>query len=405
MNRSRPFDYIFLMSLLILAYVFAKFQGGFVSWFLFYAFLPIALYSLLYHFFVFRLITVERRVNKRTCTAGDSLEITYTVQNPYRFPVVYLLIEDPKPFSSDDGSHPIIFYPWFKQKLSTTIEVPHLPRGVFHWREMRITSGDPFGLIQTDKRYVQEQEIVVYPRYEELKHWPVRQANHTGQTDLAYHPAKDFTAIIGARDYVPGDRLGHIHWKASASSGRLKTMEFESSSVTEFMFFLDRDQHAYGQVDHPLFEKAVSLTAALIHYRLKRRDASGLISYGQARTWIKPASGQEQLYRIFAHLARIKADFSFSFIHKARREAAALLSGTAAIVISPRLDHEMVDFLKYLRDRRLIVQFFWVQGTGELNVRQQSHLTLLHKEKLAYHILQEDGLNRGQAGGSKHVSA
>ena len=65
MNRSRPFDYIFLMSLLILAYVFAKFQGGFVSWFLFYAFLPIALYSLLYHFFVFRLITVERRVNKR----------------------------------------------------------------------------------------------------------------------------------------------------------------------------------------------------------------------------------------------------------------------------------------------------------------------------------------------------
>ncbi|MXI40346.1 DUF58 domain-containing protein, partial [Escherichia coli] len=66
-----------VMMLIILtaaAFCYAMFQGGFVSWFLFYAFLPYALYALLFALIPLR-ATAKRTIQQTSLKAGDVLSV------------------------------------------------------------------------------------------------------------------------------------------------------------------------------------------------------------------------------------------------------------------------------------------------------------------------------------------
>lgn len=54
---------------LVLTFVYAMLQGGFVSWFLFYSMVPIGLYSLLFPFYALRGAEVKKNnKSKRLCS-------------------------------------------------------------------------------------------------------------------------------------------------------------------------------------------------------------------------------------------------------------------------------------------------------------------------------------------------
>ena len=56
---------IYPFILLIATFMFAMFQGGFVSWFLFYTFLPFVLYSFVLFFYPLSSFDVERKLIKK----------------------------------------------------------------------------------------------------------------------------------------------------------------------------------------------------------------------------------------------------------------------------------------------------------------------------------------------------
>ena len=85
---------IYPLILLIATFVFAMFQGGFVSWFLFYTFLPFALYSFVLIFNPLTSIEVERKVTKREYVAGDTIEVKITMVRKNRLPLLYIMVED-----------------------------------------------------------------------------------------------------------------------------------------------------------------------------------------------------------------------------------------------------------------------------------------------------------------------
>ena len=77
---------------------------------------------------------------------------------------------------------------------------------------------------------------------------------------------EDATRIVGVRDYLPGDPLSKIHWKASAHSGELATKMCEPSSSVEVHMLLN-----LFHADYPEGGDEVELactTAASISARL-----------------------------------------------------------------------------------------------------------------------------------------
>lgn len=85
---------IILTLLTAAVFSYAMFQGGFVSWFLFYAFLPFVLYAGLLALYPLRSFQASRQMDKTQLHAGDRLGVTVTLRRKLPFPLMYMVIED-----------------------------------------------------------------------------------------------------------------------------------------------------------------------------------------------------------------------------------------------------------------------------------------------------------------------
>ncbi|MDQ0340422.1 uncharacterized protein (DUF58 family) [Caldalkalibacillus uzonensis] len=372
-----------ILVLLLVTYAFAKFQGGFISWFIFYTYAPVAFLAVLQYFFGLSGVTVEREVSRERCVAGEALQVSLIVHNPYRLPLVYLVLADhlPAQLKARTSVKEIMVFPWFKRMFKVTYRIDELPRGRYQWQRVELKTGDWFGFVKCTKQVEARQTVVVYPRYQEIFSWPVVNDRNTG-LGRARHVKKseEMASVIGTREYVPGDRLARIHWKASAKSGGLKTKEFEHKLRRDVMLFLDREKQAYGDEEHPLFEWAISLTATLVRYTLKHHFACGLVSYGKTQTVLPLERAGEQLYRIFDHLAHIKADAAYPFIKTVLREVAHLPQGTTVVIVSPVLNKKMTMMLADLAYRKIQAEFFWIKGGREMTSAEKDALSVLNRE-------------------------
>src|SRR5690606_27126810 len=115
-----------------------------------------------------------------------------------------------------------------------------LQRGRHKWQQMTVQSGDIFGFIQREKHVNEIDEILVYPKVRDIFVWHTLKERNTRASYALNQVAEDMTSVVGVRDYVYGDRLNQIHWKATAKGMGLKTKEFEFQTAHDFMFFLDR---------------------------------------------------------------------------------------------------------------------------------------------------------------------
>lgn len=76
---------IVLFLLILFTFSYAMFQGGFVSWFLFYSFVPFALYALGLSFYSLNGIKVERILPKTEYNAGEQAVITLRISRNQLF--------------------------------------------------------------------------------------------------------------------------------------------------------------------------------------------------------------------------------------------------------------------------------------------------------------------------------
>ena len=110
--------------LLVVSFVFAMFQGGFVSWFLFYSFLPIAIYTFFLQIHSMKNVEVRRNFKRDEYSYGDMIEVEITVIRKSAFPLVYLIVEDQVPelfLSQFNLNHKLLFFPLWKKEFKKGI--------------------------------------------------------------------------------------------------------------------------------------------------------------------------------------------------------------------------------------------------------------------------------------------
>jgi len=115
------------------------------------------------------------------------------------------------------------------------------------------------------------------------------------------------------REWAPGDRVRRINWRASARRGDLWVNEQHPERNTDVVLFLD----TFAEVRHDgrgTHDLAVRAATSLAHRYLRRKDRVGLVSFGGYLSWLLPASGTLQLYRIVDSL--LQTDIVLSFAAK-----------------------------------------------------------------------------------------
>src|SRR3954470_18489746 len=91
---QKVWKFILLLFLILVTFSYAMFQGGFVSWFLFYSFLPFAIYCVALSFYSLNELEVIRVLPKTDYNSGEPLKVTVLLKRANSFPLFYLVIED-----------------------------------------------------------------------------------------------------------------------------------------------------------------------------------------------------------------------------------------------------------------------------------------------------------------------
>ncbi|AJD90421.1 hypothetical protein JMA_11040 [Jeotgalibacillus malaysiensis] len=324
--------------LLVGTFSYAMFQGGFVSWFLFYSFLPFGLYSLMMMVYPLNDFNVVRVIKSRELKAGANLTIKIHLKRTLPFPLFYLVAEEHisgNVFQQERTAKKLV-HPWFKREIVLEYEIQNIPRGEHTFESVELKTGDFLGLVQKSSRLAEEQTILVYPSHIVLDYQPLQARFDQGVSSSNVKIQQDTTLATGVRDYETGDRVSWIHWKSFARTNDLKTKEFEERKSHDVMVVLDR-------TPTQAFEDMVVLAASVIRGVIRKGAQAGYFSKGEQVQFAPLRSGESHQKQIDYYLAKVKPDQESSFETVLKQNASDISKTSALILITSKLTRESID--------------------------------------------------------------
>ncbi len=321
------------------------FQGGFVSWFVFFTVSPFLLYAFIFLLVREEIVGVERKIEPSHVVSGQSVKVTISIERKTRFPFAYMMMEElvnsePLVQAKVQGTSNIKFV-GFGKKFNWNYILESLPRGEHQYLGVSIVFSDFFGWAKKRTVIEKEQIVLVYPRVREMAYAALQTKFDMGTMMSPYSVVKDTSMAVGLREYVPGDRFSWIHWKSFAKTQTLQSKEFEDRQSQEILLVM----HAGTS---PLFEEKVELAASMLQTIVRGRGDISFVSSG-ANTKVFPlVQSEKQLDQVMHHLAAIKpignAEFQLRYQQSFKQIASLLLVTND---VSDELLHSLANMAKY----------------------------------------------------------
>ncbi|WP_182103912.1 DUF58 domain-containing protein [Niallia taxi] len=350
------------------AFAYAMFQGGFVSWFLFYSFLPFAIYGALLAMYPLKEWKAVRKIAKHEYNAMESMTVEVELTRKSVFPLFYLLVEDKFSIAlKEKASGKVLIFPGFKKRIVFTYQVDALPRGEHLFNEVSVKTGDPLGLMEKEAAIAVPSRIIVYPVYEELSYKPFSTHYDQGATVSKERVQRDTTMAVGIREYQTGDRFSWINWKASAKRDSFMTKEFEQKQSHDILVVLDCEK-SNG------FETLVSFTASLIRGIIRKGAQVGLLTVEKERTAFPIRGGEGQRSLLFHHLAKCEDESPLSLANVLDNEMSTLQQQAALLITTTNLTKQLIEKTSYLANKRHQVVVFLVKDANESMTQQERSL-------------------------------
>ncbi|MBM4765244.1 DUF58 domain-containing protein [Bacillus sp. B15-48] len=387
LQRFKEIQSLFVLLLFIsFAFSYAMFQGGFVSWFLFYSFLPFAVSALSLSLYSLSDFKAERIFHKRELKAGEKASVTVLIKRKRRFPLLYIIIEDLMDETRKLKRAKKIIFPSFRRKFQVEYSIDELPRGEHYFKKIRIKTGDLLGLVEKEQFILVEDHVLVFPRFEELTYRPIDGQFEQGMKAANERFQSDLSMSVGVREYQPGDRFSWINWKATAKRDQFMTKEFEHRKSHDVMIVMDCKAN-------PNFEAIVAFTASVIRAIARNGTAVGLLTVSDKRMFFPIRGGETQQQQLFYHLAKIQDLSNKPLDHvleeEVRRQYSTLMLVTA-------------DFTKKLIDQHRFfskgsrVTVFIVKGREEPVSNPEWHrITVARSRGIQVFVIREGNFSEG----------
>jgi uncharacterized protein (DUF58 family) len=150
-------------------------------------------------------------------------------------------------------------------------------------------------------------------------------------------PGTDFREI---REYITGDPVKFINWKASARKNEILVNQYEVEGKKSVWIFLDANPYMrYGKIIRNYFEAGVEAVNALSYYYTQRGYRVGIYLVGY-RKYIYPDTGRRQFRRISNELIKIEPSENYESLEEAIENSRALLiTYKPLIYFITRLEH------------------------------------------------------------------
>ncbi|SEU05576.1 Uncharacterized conserved protein, DUF58 family, contains vWF domain [Salinibacillus kushneri] len=388
-------------------YAYAMFQGGFVSWFLFFSTLPIFIYMILLFFYPMSRIKLDRKIYPVISETGSTIKIELTFKRPRLLPLYYCIIEDVLPESihfrdtkrkkysylanpdrlKEKRNAKKIIFPWFKRTFSFEYQIEEVPRGQHLFNQIRVISGDFIGFIKKEKIYEVQNSLMVYPMERNLKFHKYAQSFEEGESSSYNRMVKNTMVVSGVREYIPGDRVSWIDWKSTAKRNTMMTKEFDQEKSQDMYILFDGTKH--DDYNWLAFEGSVEIGVSLIDAIREESAQLFFASLGRNRQVIpvhKDSMSKEQVKR---YLATVQPEDSLPFGQMIKQEVGKLPKGYLSMVVTTELSLELYDTLIQLKQKNSRVVLFLVKASSLISAEERQRLKYLSSSGVVINLLTE----------------
>ena len=215
-----------------------------------------------------------------------------------------------------------------KKSVSFEYYLRPVDRGEYFFGKLNIYSSTRIRLAKKRNSFQNEQMVKVYPSFIQMKKYDflaidsrislpgmkkIRKIGHT----------MEFEQI---KDYVIGDDVRSINWKATAKQGNLMVNQFQDERSQPVYSIIDSSRSMKMPFENlKLLDYAINSTLAFSNIALKRKDKVGMLSFSNKIGNLIPATAkvsqlnniQESLYNINTKF--LDADFGLLYTHVKKR--------------------------------------------------------------------------------------
>ncbi|MDQ1373311.1 MAG: hypothetical protein QOJ09_649 [Actinomycetota bacterium] len=242
-------------------------------------------------------------------------------------------------------------------------------RGVYQVGPLVAVAGDPLGLSQRETVVAEPFELLVHPRVELVSDRPLtRQFEDPPIRPPVSKPWPSGLEFYGMREYVPGDDLRRIVWRASARTGKIMVREAEQGITDHISIILDTDRGSHsrdGEGYSESFETGVRAAASLGIRHLREGYEIRCETNGGALT--RPLRGAKQQLMLLDALARLEPSRE-PLTAVVRRLLMSNHRDAHNILITPNLSEQVAAQLKLLLDKGLsilVVALLWDEENAD----------------------------------------
>ena len=265
-------------------------------------------------------ISVWRRLETSLVEEGQQIHVTLSAKNRGRSAVWLGLSEKlPSKISVMDGETSLLALLAAAEQTSISY-VLQAPRGSYSISGVEMVTCGTFSPILYRELLLAKTLFRVFPRIEPLEELVIRPRNtriYAGNVKAGIGGVGlDF---FGCRDYVTGDDIKRINWRAYAKREALVINEFEQERVADVSIILDARKRANTSPNtQKLFDCAVRAAASIGSHLLAQGNNVGLLIYGDYINWTYPGYGKLQQQKILDALtcARTANKPAFEDLHK-----------------------------------------------------------------------------------------
>ena len=206
------------------------------------------------------------------------------------------------------GSNYTLLYmkPWQEVSFEYSLKLPL--RGHYHLGPVKMRVKDAFDLFYNERIEESVHSFSVFPQIEVLEEQII-----TSRAPKLLSGAMPLN-VIGAgtefysfRDFVPGDSLRSVNWKALAKKGKMMVNETVREDVMDVILLLDaREVSAVGGGRDTPLEMSCKAAATYAKQLLDERNNVALMVYGESIERVDLDRGEHHLFKILTALASAK---------------------------------------------------------------------------------------------------
>lgn len=330
-----------------------------------------------------------RRTPQRL-SLGDENEIIIEAISRYSFATAVKFIDE-LPFQLQERNFYLIEKIPAKGQRSVRYKLTPKTRGAYEFGRLLAYVKTPLGLLQ--RRFECDEPIMVpvYPSFLNLRRYELMA--RTGMVQIGAQKIRNIGHSLEfekIKDYVTGDDVRNINWKATARQGNMMVNTFTDTRRQQVYCLIDKGRNmksSFGGMT--LLDYSINAALATLHTVLLRNDLGGLVSFSHNKIEIVPAgSRKNQQQLLLEALYREETDFKdpdyaglYQKLLRSIRERSLLLLFTNFESASS-LDRQL-PYLKQLARRHLLCVIFFQNDL----LAQLSHQPAESLEEIYVHTI------------------